>query len=76
MRKLLSGAFIAALSIVVLTVPAAADGSDHNCAGAVSSTLAQALGPGFGAVVSEAAQFQVVDNFGLRNCGAANGQNP
>lgn len=76
MLKLLSGFFIAALSIVVLTVPAAADGTDHNCAGAVSSTLAQALGPGFGAAVSDAAQSQLVDNFGFRNCGAANGQNP
>jgi hypothetical protein len=76
MCKLLAAAFIAALSIVVLTGPATADGTDHNCAGKTSSTLAQALGPDFGAAVSAAAQSQLVDNFGLRNCGAANGRNP
>lgn len=76
MRKLLAVVFTAALSVVLLTGPAAADGGDHNCAGTVSSSLAQALGPGFGDAVSDAAQVQAVDNFGLRNCGGANGQNP
>jgi len=45
----------------------------HNCAGVVVSTLA---GPGFGEIVSGAAHQQAVDNFGLRNCGQANGKNP
>lgn len=76
MRKLLVAALMAALSIVMVTGPAAADGDDHNCAGRVSSTLARTLGPAFGAAVSDAAQIQAVDNFGLRNCGEANGQNP
>ena len=45
----------------------------HNCAGVVVSSLA---GPGFGQLVSAAAHQQQVDNFGLRNCGQANGKNP
>lgn len=76
MRKLVAAASVAALSIIMLTGPAGADGSDHNCAGAISSTLAQDLGPDFGATVSDFAKAQLVDNFGLRNCGAANGRNP
>ncbi len=60
----------------MLTGQAGADGSEHNCAGTTSSTLAQTLGSGFGSAVSDLAQLQLVDNFGLRNCGAANGQNP
>jgi hypothetical protein len=44
----------------------------HNCAGGVVSQLA---GPGFGQVVSDAAQQQAVDNFGLANC-QTNRKNP
>jgi hypothetical protein len=48
---------------------------DHNCAGAVTSSLA---GPGFGPVVASFAQQQLVDNFGLADCGLNSGvrQNP
>ena len=45
----------------------------HNCAGAMVSQLA---GPGFGSVVSSAAHLQLVDNFGLANCGAPPRNNP
>jgi hypothetical protein len=58
------------------TGTAAAQGEQgdlHNCAGAVVSSVA---GPGFGQGVKGAAQAQLVDNFGLRNCGMAQGQNP
>lgn len=47
--------------------------SGHDCAGVVVSSLAA---PGFGAVVSSLAQLGLVDNFGLRDCGQANGRNP
>ena len=47
--------------------------NDHNCAGAVVSSLA---GPGFGAQVASLAQLQVVDNLGLANCGDTSRQNP
>ena len=50
-----------------------ADGDDHNCAGAVTSSLA---GPGFGDLVAFYAHLQFVDNFGLANCGDTEGQNP
>ena len=51
--------------------PAAPNGA--NCAGVVVSGAA---GPGFGAQVSTAADAQLVDNFGLANCGQTSGQNP
>ncbi len=63
---------VGALSLIV-AAPAAADGEEHNCAGAVTSSLA---GPGFGQAVSFFAQQQAVDNFGLANCGEAQGENP
>lgn len=76
MRKTLVAACVVMVATVGSAGSASADGSAHNCAGAVSSTLAQGLGAGFGAAVAGAAQVQAVDNFGLRNCGAAPGQNP
>jgi hypothetical protein len=51
-------------------------GTDNNCAGAASSAGAQALGAGFGSLVSGFAQEQFVDNLGLANCGETSGQNP
>jgi hypothetical protein len=47
--------------------------NEHNCAGVVVSQLA---GPDFGPAVSTAAQEQVVDNFGLADCGQTNRGNP
>jgi len=72
--------FIALAAAIALVLSAsgmaAADppGSNgHNCAGAVVSLFAQ---PGFGQAVSDAAQEQVVDNFGFANCGDTPRQNP
>jgi hypothetical protein len=48
-------------------------GADHNCAGA---TVSGGAGPGFGQVVAGAAHAQLVDNFGLANCGRPPRQNP
>lgn len=45
----------------------------HNCAGVIVS---QSAGPGFGHVVSDAAHQQLVDNFGLADCGQTNRKNP
>jgi len=47
--------------------------NDHNCAGA---TVGQLAGPGFGQMVSGAAQQHLVDNFGLANCDQTNRKNP
>jgi hypothetical protein len=52
---------------------ALAQGEEHNCAGAITSTFA---GPGFGGAVAAAADQQVVDNFGLADCGQDNRNNP
>jgi hypothetical protein len=49
------------------------DINEHNCAGAVVSSLA---GPGFGDQVASLAQLQAVDNLGLADCGAPPRQNP
>ena len=51
--------------------PASING--HDCAGFVVSSLS---GPGFGQAVSAAAHDQVVDNFGLADCGQTNRNNP
>lgn len=71
---------IALVSATILGISAGtahADGAAHNCAGAGSSFLAQALPPGeFGAIVSFFAGLQAVDNFGLANCGNTNRNNP
>ena len=74
MKKVFVGA-LAAAALVMGASPASADANfnDHNCAGAVVSSVAS---PGFGAGVAAAAHAQLVDNFNLRNCGAAPGQNP
>jgi len=71
-RRSMVGALIAA-AVVLAPTRAGAQGEEHNCAGAVTSSLA---GPGFGAAVSFFAQLQAVDNFGLANCGETEGQNP
>jgi hypothetical protein len=71
MKKLI--AFGAASLALVLAPPAGAEGEDHNCAGAFVSSLA---GPGFGGAVSSAAHLQLVDNFGLANCGLPPRNNP
>ena len=46
---------------------------EHNCAGSVVS---QAASPEFGPVVAAAAEEQLVDNFGLADCGQINRNNP
>ncbi len=75
--RLIKIALVSAAVLGLTAGTAQADGDDHNCAGAASSTLAQALPPGtFGAIVAGAAQAQAVDNFGLANCGDTNRQNP
>jgi hypothetical protein len=71
-RRSVIGALIAA-AVLLGPTPAGAQGEDHNCAGALTSSLA---GPGFGAGVSFFAYLQAVDNFGLANCGDAPRQNP
>ncbi len=66
----------AATLALVAAAPAAADPpaeNDHNCAGALVSTVA---GPAFGQIASTAAHFQAIDNFGLANCGQTNRKNP
>ena len=76
MRTRLAVATTACVSLLAVGAgPASADAdfNAHNCAGVVVGSLA---GPGFGQIVSEAAHQQAVDNFGLRNCGQAKGQNP
>jgi hypothetical protein len=57
--------------ISVASAAPAANG--HNCAGFVVS---QGAGSGFGQVVSAAAREQLVDNFGLADCGQAHRNNP
>jgi hypothetical protein len=65
--------------IVAAAVTAAPAGAEvpppngHNCAGVLVSGVA---GPGFGVIVSTAAHFQAVDNFGLANCGQPPRKNP
>jgi len=65
----------AACALAALAIPGAvgAQGEEHNCAGAVTSSLA---GPGFGQVVAFFAHQQAVDNFGFANCGDTPRQNP
>ncbi len=66
---------VAALAFAVAPGPALADAAfnDHDCAGAVVSSAAA---PGFGEGVAGAAQLQLVDNFGLADCGQTNRNNP
>ena len=71
----------AAIAIVTIAALGAAAGAasagptpnGHNCAGAAVNQLA---GPGFGSFVSGSAHQQLVDNFGLANCGAPPRNNP
>lgn len=76
MKRLLASPTVAGALAAGVAGQALADGEDHNCAGAVSSGVAQALGSTFGTIVSGAAQQQMVDNFGFANCGESNGSNP
>jgi hypothetical protein len=76
MRKLLLGAAVGTLLVIGALPAGAAEGDDHNCAGAGSSSAAQALGGAFGSVVASFADQQLVDNFGLANCGAPPRSNP
>jgi hypothetical protein len=75
MRRSLVALAAAAALTAVFAVPASANPTlnEHNCAGFFVSL---GSGPGFGQAVSTAAHAQAVDNFGLRNCGNAEGQNP
>lgn len=66
-------ALVAAAVALVVPASAGAEGEDHNCAGAITSSVA---GPALGPAVAAAAQAQVVDNFGFANCGETSGQNP
>lgn len=70
-------ALAALVSGLCLAAPAVASADPppggHDCAGLVVSSLA---GPGFGAAVSAAAHDQLVDNFGLADCGQTNRNNP
>ena len=72
----IAAAWVAGWSGIVLAMagPAwAGPADDHSCAGTTVSSLA---GPGFGGGVSTAAQGQLVDNFGLADCGQTNRNNP
>ena len=64
---------IAALGGAAGAAAAGPSQNGHNCAGVVVSGLA---GPGFGSDVATAAHGQVVDNFGLADCGQDNRNNP
>jgi len=75
-RRLFALVIAAAMLTGTAVGSTASEVNNHDCAGTVSAALAQALGPGFGAAVSTAAQAQAVDNFGLANCGDTSGQNP
>jgi hypothetical protein len=74
-RRILIVAAAAIAAVVAGAGPALADAppNDHNCAGAIVSSVA---GPGFGQGVSEAAHRQAVDNFGFADCGQDNRKNP
>ena len=76
MKKLIATVGVAAALTAATAGQALAQGGDHNCAGATSSSLAQTLGGDFGDSVSDFAQLQFGDNFGLANCSNANGKNP
>jgi hypothetical protein len=74
MRKVILTVVVVAAAVTA--APAGADGpppNDHNCAGVLVSGVA---GPVFGQIVSTAAHFQAVDNFGLANCGQPPRNNP
>lgn len=71
MLAVFAGGIVAATAGTSSASPPAPNG--HNCAGSVVSTSA---GPGFGTAVSTAAQLQLVDNFGLANCGQPPRRNP
>ena len=76
MQRLIVALFI--LSILFVSVAGSAlaqdtPGDTHNCAGVVTSSLAE---PGFGQIVASFADLQLVDNFGLANCGDTSGNNP
>lgn len=77
MRKLIIAASLAS-SLLLAPTAAVADtpGDDHNCAGQASSAGGQEYGSGFGQAVAFHANQQLVDNFGLANCGDAPRQNP
>jgi hypothetical protein len=77
MRKVILTVVVVAAAVTA--APAAADGpppNDHNCAGMLVSGTASEFGPVFGEIVSTAAHFQAVDNFGLANCGQPPRNNP
>jgi hypothetical protein len=75
LRRTLIAAATIASAAALSTTAATADPprNGHNCAGLVVSDSA---GPGFGLAVSAAAHQQLVDNFGLANCGQDNRNNP
>jgi hypothetical protein len=76
MRRFITILFMLSILFSGIAGPALAQptpGPSHNCAGAVTSSLA---GPGFGQLVAGFAHLQLVDNFGLANCGNTSGNNP
>ena len=66
-------------SLIGVTIGAHAAGADpgapnaHNCAGVIVSSFAA---PGLGAQVALLAHLQVIDNFGIADCGQVNRNNP
>jgi hypothetical protein len=76
MKKYLVSLIIAGALLTALVGPTAAEGptpNGNNCAGVVVSSLA---GQDFGQSVSTFAHAQLVDNFGLADCGQDNRNNP
>jgi len=76
MMKYIICLVVAMVLLIGLTATVEADvpaNNGHNCAGYGVSQLA---GPDFGQFVSYYAKLQLVDNFGLANCGQNNRKNP
>ena len=75
-KRLIVSSVVAGCLVGISAQSASADPAvpnGDNCAGVFVSGAAA---PGFGAQVSTTAHAQLVDNFGLANCGQTSGQNP
>ncbi len=73
--RLITSVALAGATLVATAPSALADPepNDHNCSGTVVSSLAA---PEFGPLVVSGAQAQLIDNFGLANCGQPPRSNP